>query len=96
MNGMKTGKYKFVFDTNGFHIETGTELKGLTRTTINEYDVGTHTMYFEGALEDLTKQIVGDITLGFVQFSTRKGSAGEWGLIVKIDDDFVFQTSVIE
>ena len=96
MNGKKTGKYKFIFDANGFHIETGTELKGLTRTTINEYDVGTHTMYFEGALEDLTKQIVGDISLGFVQFRTRKGSAGEWGLIVKIDDDFVFQTSVIE
>jgi hypothetical protein len=96
MNSKKTGKYKFIFDTDGFHIETGTELKGLTRTTINEYDVGTHTMYFEGALEDLTKQIVGDITLGFVQFRTRKGSAGEWGLIVKIDDDFVFQTSVIE
>ena len=97
MNGKKTGKYKFIFDTDGFHIETGTELKGLTKTTINEYGFGDRrTMYFEGALEGLTKQIVGDITLGFVQFRTRKGSAGEWGLIVKIDDDFVFQTSVIE
>ena len=97
MNGKKTGRYKFIFDTDGFHIETGTELKGLTKTTINEYDFGDRrTMYFEGALEDLTKQIVGDIHLGFVQFRTRKGSAGEWGLIVKIDDDFVFQTSVIE
>ena len=97
MNGKKTGKYKFVFDENGFHIETGTELKGLTKTTINGYGFGDRrTMYFEGGLEDLTKQIVGDVSLGFVQFRTRKGSAGEWGLIVKIDDDFVFQTSVIE
>ena len=97
MNGKKTGKYKFIFDENGFHIETGTELKGLTKTTINGYGFGDRrTIYFEGGLEDLTKQIVGDVTLGFVQFRTRKGSAGEWGLIVKIDDDFVFQTSVIE
>tara|TARA_R100000234_G_scaffold108906_1_gene80561 strand:- start:381 stop:1226 length:846 start_codon:yes stop_codon:yes gene_type:complete len=107
MNGKKTGKYKFIFDTDGFHIETGTELKGLTKTTISEFVTTAavvnsnglsdrRTMYFEGGLEDLTKQIVGDVTLGFVQFRTRKGSAGEWGLIVKIDDDFVFQTSVIE
>tara|TARA_R100000329_G_scaffold123033_1_gene101606 strand:+ start:2709 stop:3515 length:807 start_codon:yes stop_codon:yes gene_type:complete len=95
MNGKKTGKYKFIFDADGFHIETGTELKGLTKATINEYDVGKHTMCFEGGLEELMKVVMGEVELGFLHFTERKGAAGEWGLIISMDEDFVFQTSVI-
>lgn len=100
MNGKKTGQYKFVFDEDGCHIDTGTSTKGRTRTTIHDsvlpFDLGIkRSMVFEGGLEELMKVVMGEVELGFLHFSERKGTAGEWGLIIVIDEDFVFQTSVI-
>jgi hypothetical protein len=96
MNGKKTGKYLFVFDEDGCHVHTGTLTKGYTMTTIHESNFGKQrSMCFEGGLEELMKVVMGEVKLAFLHFPERKKAAGEWGLIISMDEDFVFQTSVI-
>ena len=98
MNGKKTGQYTFVFDEDGCHVHTGTLTKGHTRATINEDHYSrdlSGSMCFEGGLEELMKVVMGEVELAFLHFPERKKAAGEWGLIISMDEDFVFQTSVI-
>ena len=96
MNGKKTGRYKFTFNENGMFVETGATLKGHTLTCLDDNAFKRMSMVFEGGLEEAMKLQLGNVKLAFIHFKSRKKTAGEWGLIIQMDDDFIFQTSVVE
>jgi len=95
INGKKQGKYNFVFDEDGFHVDVGSEIHGHTRTTVSNLPIlGIDSMTFEGGLEEVMKPIVGEVMLNFHNFPKRGSRAGAWALLITIDNDFVYQMSV--
>lgn len=95
INGKKQGKYNFVFDGDGFHVDVGSQAQGHTRTTVSaEVNVDSYSMAFEGGLEEVMKPIVGEVMLNFHNFPKRGSRAGAWALLITIDNDFVYQMSV--
>lgn len=96
INGKKQGKYNFVFDEDGFHVDVGSEIKGHTRTTVCEMNFGEkRSMTFEGGLEEVMKPVIGEVLLNFHHFPKRGNGAGEWGLLIAIDNTFIYQLSVV-
>ncbi len=95
INGKKQGKYNFVFDEDGFHVDVGSEIHGHTRTTVCETNFGeSRSMTFEGGLEEVMKPVVGEVLLNLHHFPKRGKGAGEWGLLIAIDNTFIYQMSV--
>jgi hypothetical protein len=104
MNGQKINRYRIYTSNDGYRVETGTLLKGLTTSLLAAMTSVGHpsqmntvdgfTATFEGGLEQLLSNYNADINLLFFDFTEHRQG---WKMLLDLGDgDFVFQSSVLE
>ena len=98
MNGQKLNRYKFSYvgaDTE-LIISTGDELKGLTDTVFEVAHIDGVEDWeatFEGGLENVVKNLDGEIRLHFIDF--RPEGQGIRLILDAWGDGYVFQASIL-
>lgn len=94
INKQKTNQYKFYHDANGLHVDVGTELKGLTTSTICKEEGELFDVTVQGGLQHTFAHINGDIYLWFFDF--REQNQGIRLLFDLGGEDFILQAGLIQ
>ena len=97
MNGQKTGRYEFQFDSEGLAIVTGKTIQGKTKTRIATTNFRNASIFVEGGLEEAMKLATGPVNLHFIMFEGMRQptQAGYYGVIIDMGDSWIYQTSVV-
>ncbi len=100
MNGQRLNRYNLSYAEGVMTVSTGDELKGLTTTS---FDIGSGSpddeqgeaweATFEGGLENVLKNLDGEISLHFIDF--RPEGQGIRLILDAANDGYVFQASIL-
>ena len=94
MNGQKLNRYHLSYVDKVMTVKTGDELKGQTDTTFAvESDAEAFEATFEGGLENVLKNLDGEIRLHFIDF--RAEGQGIRLILDAWGDGYVFQASIL-
>lgn len=96
MNGQRLNRYKLSYADDVITVSTGDELKGLTTTSFEiatSEDIEAWEATFEGGLENVLKNLDGEIRLHFIDF--RPEGQGIRLILDAWGDGYVFQASVL-
>lgn len=96
MNGQRLNRYKISFADDVITVSTGDELKGLTNTLFEvapQEPVEEWEAVFEGGLENVLKNLDGEVRLHFIDF--RPEGQGIRLILDAWGDGYVFQASVL-
>ena len=94
MNGQKLNRYALSYADKVMTVKTGDELKGQTDITFDiESDAEAFEATFEGGLENVLKNLDGEIRLHFIDF--RPEGQGIRLILDAWGDGYVFQASIL-
>jgi len=96
MNGQKLNRYALSYADDVITVSTGDELKGLTTTSFEiatGEDIDAWEATFEGGLENVLKNLDGEIRLHFIDF--RPEGQGIRLILDAWGDGYVFQASIL-
>lgn len=96
MNGQRLNRYKLTYADDVITVATGDELKGLTTTSFEiatGEDIEAWEATFEGGLENVLKNLDGEIRLHFIDF--RPEGQGIRLILDAWGDGYVFQASIL-
>mgnify|MGYP003109053720 CR=1 FL=1 len=96
MNGQRLNRYTLSYMNGEITVETGDELKGLTQTVfecVAHEDVEPWQATFEGGLENVLKNLDGEVVIHFLDF--RPEGQGIRLILDAWGDGYVFQASIL-
>ena len=96
MNGQRLNRYKLAYADDIITVSTGDELKGLTTTSFEVAtgaEIEAWEATFEGGLENVLKNLDGEIRLHFIDF--RPEGQGIRLILDSWGDGYVFQASIL-
>lgn len=93
MNGQKMNRYVFEANGKSLSVSVGDVFKGMTNTTLCDYESKEFTSTFEGGLENIFKHYSGEVKISFLDFT-------EYGQAISIimqftNGDWVYQAGVL-